>query len=67
MGDVAFGDGFQLLRDGDKNGLWKNLSDRLEYVVPFPNTNNGVFFPCPLIYFRLSTLLLLIISVTFGT
>lgn len=32
MGDMAFGGGFELLRDGDVNGLWKTMVDRIECV-----------------------------------
>ncbi|KAJ7167773.1 cytochrome P450 [Mycena filopes] len=31
MGDIAFGGGFELMRDGDKDGLWRTLEDGLYF------------------------------------
>ncbi|KAJ7157762.1 cytochrome P450 [Mycena filopes] len=31
MGDIAFGGGFELMRDGDKDGLWRTMEDGLYF------------------------------------
>ncbi|KAI5119310.1 hypothetical protein M0805_004554 [Coniferiporia weirii] len=33
MGDMAFGGGFELMRDGDVNGLWKMMVDRIDVIA----------------------------------
>ncbi|KAH8115860.1 high nitrogen upregulated cytochrome P450 monooxygenase 2 [Phellopilus nigrolimitatus] len=33
MGDMAFGGGFELMRDGDVNGVWKMLVDRIDVIA----------------------------------
>lgn len=33
MGDMAFGGGFELMRDGDKEGIWNIMGDRIECVL----------------------------------
>lgn len=30
MGDMAFGGGFELMRDGDREGIWGIMADRIE-------------------------------------
>ncbi|KAJ7784202.1 cytochrome P450 [Mycena metata] len=44
MGDIAFGGGFELMRDGDKDGLWRRmegglyfpaLTQHIPWVIPF--------------------------------
>ncbi|EJD05634.1 high nitrogen upregulated cytochrome P450 monooxygenase 2 [Fomitiporia mediterranea MF3/22] len=32
MGDMAFGGGFELMRNGDVNGLWKMMVDRIDAI-----------------------------------
>ncbi|KLO09308.1 high nitrogen upregulated cytochrome P450 monooxygenase 2 [Schizopora paradoxa] len=34
MGDMAFGGGFELMRDGDKDGLWHLLEARVRNLAP---------------------------------
>lgn len=34
MGDMAFGGGFELMRDGgDREGIWKLMESALEFVL----------------------------------
>ncbi|KAJ3478916.1 hypothetical protein NLI96_g9421 [Meripilus lineatus] len=35
MGDMAFGGGYELMRDGDKDGLWKVVEDGLSLGIIF--------------------------------
>lgn len=35
MGDMAFGGGFELMRDGgDREGIWNLMESALEFVLP---------------------------------
>lgn len=48
MGDMAFGGGFELMRDGgDREGIWNLMESALEFVLP-------VFVPQRDTNFRLS-------------